>query len=224
MTVYGGPAPAPASATTGRRGGPRVLFALVALLLIATVVIVEVYTAAGFSPDGTNQSEPDSSRVPKSVQNGGPIIGPGGSGRLPAMTVALTFDDGPDPTWTPRVLDVLARYHVPATFFVIGSAVARHPELARRIVREGHEIGLHTFTHPDLSKLPTWRRDLENSQAQLAVADATGRETALIRPPYSSTADALTDKDYATVRAMTAQGYVTVLDDRDSADWTRPAR
>ena len=220
MTVYGGPAPAPAK--TERRGGPRVLFALAALLLIATVVIVEVYTGAGFSPDGTNPGAAGSDGVPKSVLDGGPIIGPDGSTRPPAMTVALTFDDGPDPTWTPRVLDVLARYHVPATFFVIGSAVARYPELARRIIREGHEIGLHTFTHPDLSKLPSWRRDLEVTQAQVAVADATGRATPLLRPPYSSTADALTDKDYATVRAVGAQGYVTVLDDLDSEDWTRP--
>jgi cellulose synthase/poly-beta-1,6-N-acetylglucosamine synthase-like glycosyltransferase/peptidoglycan/xylan/chitin deacetylase (PgdA/CDA1 family) len=222
VTVYGGPAATATTAKPERRGGPRMLFALVALLLMATVVVVEVYTDAGFSPDGTDARATGSGGVPKTVLDGGPIIGPDGSARLPRMTVALTFDDGPDPTWTPRVLDVLAKYHVPATFFVIGSEVARHPELARRIIREGHEVGLHTFTHPDLSKLPAWRRDLENSQAQLAVAYATGRATSLIRPPYSSTADALTDKDYATVRAMAAQGYVTVLDDRDSADWTRP--
>ncbi|MCU7730480.1 bifunctional polysaccharide deacetylase/glycosyltransferase family 2 protein [Actinoplanes sp. KI2] len=218
MTVYGGAAPA----ASERRGGPRVLFALVALLLVATVVIVQGYTDASFSPDGTGQASAASGGVPQSVLSGGPIIGPDGSQRLPTMTVALTFDDGPDPTWTPRILDVLARYHVPATFFMIGSAVARHPELARRVVREGHEVGLHTFTHPDLSVLPAWRRDLENSQAQLAVAYATGRETSLLRPPYSSTASALTDRDYAAVRAVGAQGYVTVLDDLDSEDWTRP--
>jgi cellulose synthase/poly-beta-1,6-N-acetylglucosamine synthase-like glycosyltransferase/peptidoglycan/xylan/chitin deacetylase (PgdA/CDA1 family) len=221
MTVYGGPQPAP----TRNRGG-RVLFALVALLLIATVVIVEVYTDAGFSPDGTNPRESRSGSVPATVRDGGPLIGMTGgrpeSRRLPDRTVALTFDDGPDPTWTPKVLDVLAKHHVPATFFVIGSQVARNPGLARRIVAEGHEIGLHTFTHPDLARLPAWRRNLENSQAQQAVAYATGRETSLLRPPYSSTADALTDDDYATVRAVGTEGYLTVLDDLDSQDWKRP--
>ncbi|WP_433293406.1 bifunctional polysaccharide deacetylase/glycosyltransferase family 2 protein [Actinoplanes sp. CA-030573] len=222
VTVYGAPPPPPR-----KGGGPlRAIFALAALLLIATVVLVEVYTGARFSPDGTNPRSTTDNDVPAAVRDGGPMIDLTGqtprSSRLPARTVALTFDDGPDPIWTPRILDVLARHHVPATFFVIGSQVARNPELARRITAEGHEIGAHTFTHPDLASLPAWRRTLENSQAQLAIAYATGRGTALVRPPYSSVADALTDKDYATVRSVGAQGYLTVLDDLDSEDWRRP--
>ncbi|MFC7272642.1 bifunctional polysaccharide deacetylase/glycosyltransferase family 2 protein [Paractinoplanes rhizophilus] len=225
MTIYGTPVPAETAPRPPRRG-PRLLFALVALLVIGTVVVVEVYADAGFSPDGTTPRSTATSDVPTAVQDGGPIIGVDGgqptSQRMPARTIALTFDDGPDPTWTPRILDVLAKHHVPATFFVIGSQVARHPELARRITAEGHEIGSHTFTHPDLAQLSRWRRQLESSQTQLAIAYATGRETALLRPPYSSTADALTDDDYATVRAVGAQGYLTVLDDLDSQDWRRP--
>ncbi|GIM93390.1 bi-functional transferase/deacetylase [Paractinoplanes toevensis] len=215
-----------------RRRVLRALLALVALLVLATVVLVEVYTDAGFSPDGTDPRSSRDSSVPDAVLDGGPVLdfrgGTGESGgeprssAVPARTVVLTFDDGPDPQWTPKILDVLARHHVPATFFVVGSEVARHPELARRVVAEGHEIGVHTFTHPDLASLPAWRRDLENSHAQLAVAYATGRSASLLRPPYSSFPDALTDDDYATVRAVGAQGYLTVLDDVDSEDWRRP--
>ncbi|MFI5890279.1 bifunctional polysaccharide deacetylase/glycosyltransferase family 2 protein [Actinoplanes sp. NPDC051513] len=225
MTVYGTPAPVETGPQRSRRG-PRLLFALVALLLIGTVVVVEVYTDAGFSPDGTTPRSAQDNDVPAAVHDGGAIIGMDDgkptSRRMPARTIALTFDDGPDPTWTPRVLDVLAKHHVPATFFVVGSQVARNPGLARRITAEGHEIGAHTFTHPDLAQLSRWRRQMENSQTQLAIAYATGRGTALLRPPYSSTADALTDDDYATVRAVGEQGYLTVLDDLDSEDWKRP--
>ena len=74
---------------------------------------------------------------------------------MPPRTVALTFDDGPDPTWTPQILAVLAKYHVPATFFVVGSSVARDPDLVRQIRAQGSEIGIHTFTHPDLAEVST---------------------------------------------------------------------
>ncbi len=231
MTVYHVPPLDPEStgqipAVRRRRRALRALLALVVLLLVATVALIEVYTDAGFSPDGTTPRSAADHRVPAAVRDGGPVLDLSGdqprSYRMPSRTVALTFDDGPDPRWTPKILDVLARHRVPATFFVIGAEVARHPELARRMTAEGHEIGAHTFTHPDLAQLPGWRRDLENTQVQLTIAYATGRSTSLLRPPYSSVPDALTDADYATVRAVGAQGYLTVLDDVDSEDWKRP--
>ena len=73
---------------------------------------------------------------------------------MPAGTVALTFDDGPDPRWTPQILDALREHGARATFFVVGSKVNRYPELARRIVADGHDIGVHTFTHADLTAVP----------------------------------------------------------------------
>jgi cellulose synthase/poly-beta-1,6-N-acetylglucosamine synthase-like glycosyltransferase/peptidoglycan/xylan/chitin deacetylase (PgdA/CDA1 family) len=232
VTVYRVPPPLNPESTgripavRRRRRALRALLFLVVLLLIATVVLIEVYTDSRFSPDGTTPRSTADGRVPAAVRDGGPVLDLSGSEphsyQMPARTVALTFDDGPDPRWTPKVLDVLARHRVPATFFVIGSEVARHPGLARRISREGHEIGGHTFTHPDLARLPGWRRQLENSQVQQAIAYATGRSTSLLRPPYSSVPDALTNADYATVRAVGAQGYLTVLDDVDSEDWRRP--
>ena len=141
---------------------------------------------------------------------------------LPAKTVALTFDDGPDPRWTPQVLDVLAREHVPATFFDVGSRVASHPELVRRELHDGHEVGSHTFTHAALSSIAGWRENLELSMTQLALAGATGRTGVLLRPPYSSTTDAVTARDRQTISQATHDGYLVVLADRDSEDWSRP--
>ncbi len=75
------------------------------------------------------------------------------SGDRPGL-LALTFDDGPDPKWTPQILDILKREQVPATFFIIGKNGQSYPDLVRRIVSEGHEIGNHTFTHPNLGEIP----------------------------------------------------------------------
>ena len=236
MTVYHGASPPHLGVpeSTGHVPAARrqrrlywAALSLVALVLLGTVVIVEVYTGGHFSADGTTPRSEASSTVPEKVVNGGPVLdlregGRQQSLRMPKNTIALTFDDGPDPTWTPKILDVLAKYHAPATFFVVGTQVVRNPELTERIMREGHEIGAHTFTHPDLARIPDWRRNLENSETQLAIAYATGRSTVMLRPPYSSFPDALTDDDYTTVQRVGQDGYLTVLDDMDSEDWQRP--
>jgi cellulose synthase/poly-beta-1,6-N-acetylglucosamine synthase-like glycosyltransferase/peptidoglycan/xylan/chitin deacetylase (PgdA/CDA1 family) len=141
---------------------------------------------------------------------------------LPARTVALTFDDGPDVKWTPRILDVLKQEHVPATFFVVGSRVAEQGGLIRRILGEGHEIGSHTYTHENLATLPDWRSRLELSLNQLALAGAAGINTSLFRPPYSATPEALTARDVDMLRRVTDAGYVVALSDQDSRDWQRP--
>jgi cellulose synthase/poly-beta-1,6-N-acetylglucosamine synthase-like glycosyltransferase/peptidoglycan/xylan/chitin deacetylase (PgdA/CDA1 family) len=233
MTIYHG-TPSPADPlTTGhlpavrrRRTALSWLFTLVALLLLVNVLIVAAYTNAGFGPDGLRAPVSPATTVPTGVREGGPVIDTSGdrprSYRMPARTIALTFDDGPDPTWTPRILEVLRRHRVKATFFVVGAQVARHPDLARRLVAEGHEIGAHTFTHPELSDLPGWRRDLEHSQTQMAIAAATGVSTSLLRPPYSSVPNALDDGGWSTVREVGGEGYLSVLNDVDSRDWARP--
>lgn len=121
------------------------------------------------------------------------------------------------------MLRVLDKYQVKATFFVIGTQVVRNPALARRMVAEGHELGVHTFTHPDLAVLPGWRRELEYAQAQLAIASTTGVRTSLLRFPYSSSADAYTDRDWPMLRQAGELGYLTVVNDVDSRDWEKPA-
>jgi cellulose synthase/poly-beta-1,6-N-acetylglucosamine synthase-like glycosyltransferase/peptidoglycan/xylan/chitin deacetylase (PgdA/CDA1 family) len=209
-----------------RRTALRWLVTVIVLVLIANLLLVEAYANARFAPDTGAVAAGASAAVPASVRDGGPIIETSGgqsrSHALPARTMALTFDDGPDPTWTPRILDMLGKHQVTATFFVVGAQVARHPELAGRIARDGHEIGAHTFTHPQLGDLSGWRRDLEHSQTQMAVAYAAGVTTSLIRPPYSSFADALDDQGWSTVRETGRDGYLTVLNDTDSRDWARP--
>ncbi len=102
--------------------------------------------------------------------------------------IALTFDDGPDPRTTPPILDALREHNVKATFFVVGSQVAKHPDLLRRIVEEGHTIGNHTYDHADMSELSPMRMRAELRSTQQAVDDALGYHypMALMRPPYGN--------------------------------------
>ncbi len=174
----------------------------------------------GAIPEGADD------RVPQAISEGGPIIdmtqGRTQTYAMPPKWIALTFDDGPDPDWTPRVLGVLAKYQVPATFFVVGSQVARHPELVRQIRSAGSEIGVHTFTHPDLAGISPSRVDRELIETQFALAGATGEMSYLIRPPYSSEPAALDNRQFDVISGLGGRGYLTVLSDVDSNDWQRP--
>lgn len=131
-------------------------------------------------------------------------------------TISLTFDDGPDPTWTPLILDLLARQHVQATFFVVGSAVVRHPEIMARMVREGHAVGNHSFTHPPITP--------GNAQRQLLLTDrviraTTGVDTTLFRLPFNGDTDGLSGGEINAVLAVQQRGYLVSLDDFDTNDW-----
>jgi len=211
----------------GRRIVPRPSWTVLALLLvvIAGVLTVEAYANAAFVPDGETPPG-NQDRVPEAIRTGGPIISANGSEprsyRLPPRTAALTFDDGPDPTWTPKILQVLRKHQVKATFFVVGTQVARHPDLVRQMVAEGHELGVHSFTHPSLAMLPTWRRQMEYSQTQLAIARAAGVRTSLVRFPYSSQPEAIDNAEWALTREAGELGYLTVVNNTDSKDWATP--
>ncbi len=100
--------------------------------------------------------------------------------------VALTFDDGPDPTWTPRVLDLLKERGVKAAFFVIGRNAEHYPNLVKRMVAEGHEIGNHTYSHGNLAEMAEWRWRLELDSTERLIETITGYSTALFRPPYNA--------------------------------------
>ena len=99
-------------------------------------------------------------------------------------SVALTFDDGPDPRWTPRVLDLLARHGARATFYVVGSRAQRHPDLLRRVVDAGHELGNHSWSHTDLATAPREVVRAELTRTAEVVQDLTGRRMATVRPPW----------------------------------------
>jgi cellulose synthase/poly-beta-1,6-N-acetylglucosamine synthase-like glycosyltransferase/peptidoglycan/xylan/chitin deacetylase (PgdA/CDA1 family)/spore germination protein YaaH len=143
------------------------------------------------------------------------------SGDHPGL-LALTFDDGPDPRWTPRILDILKQEQVPATFFVIGKNGQAYPDLMRRIVNEGHEIGNHTFTHPNLGEIPASLSELELNATQRLIESETGRSTVLFRPPYFGDAEA--DKPQEVEPAFQAQqlGYLMVGVRIDPDDWKLP--
>jgi peptidoglycan/xylan/chitin deacetylase (PgdA/CDA1 family) len=93
--------------------------------------------------------------------------------------VALTFDDGPDPEWTPQILDVLKRKHAVATFFMIGQNAAANPDLVRRVVNEGNEVGNHTYSHPNIANIPTAVARLELNATQRLFEALTGRSLRL---------------------------------------------
>jgi cellulose synthase/poly-beta-1,6-N-acetylglucosamine synthase-like glycosyltransferase/peptidoglycan/xylan/chitin deacetylase (PgdA/CDA1 family) len=140
----------------------------------------------------------------------------------PGRRIALTFDDGPDPRWTPEIAAVLRREQVPATFFVIGSEATRHPDVIRMLVRDGDELGNHTFTHVALSNGPDWQRRLQLDLTEAALAGITGRYTRLVRPPYSATPDAVTRLDERDLAKLAGRRYLIVLANYDSEDWARP--
>ncbi|WP_443035375.1 bifunctional polysaccharide deacetylase/glycosyltransferase family 2 protein [Streptomyces sp. BE230] len=198
------------------------LVALLAMLMLRGYVHSEILADHRIQPPAATD------RVPEQVLDGGPVIDarsatePAGTLRIPDHRIVLTFDDGPDPVWTPRVLDELKKYHAHGVFFVTGTMASRYPDLVERMVEEGHEVGLHTFNHPDLSYQSTGRIDWELSQNQLALAGAAGIRTSLFRPPYSSFADAMDDKSWPVTQYVGSLGYLTVVNNTDSEDWKRP--
>jgi peptidoglycan-N-acetylglucosamine deacetylase len=136
--------------------------------------------------------------------------------------VALTFDDGPDPTWTPRILDILKQENVQASFFIIGQNGQSNPDLVRRIVDEGHDIGNHTFTHPNLGEIPGRVTEMELNATQRLIEAVTGRSTVLFRPPYFGDAEPTTPDEVEPVVRAERLGYLTVGLRVDPDDWMLP--
>jgi len=136
--------------------------------------------------------------------------------------VALTFDDGPDPVWTPKILDILKAENVKATFFIVGANGEANPDLVRRIVEEGHDIGNHSFTHPNLGETPAKVVDLELNATQRLIQSLTGRGTILFRPPYFGDAEPQTSTEVEPIVEADRLGYITIGLHIDPADWKMP--
>ncbi len=134
-------------------------------------------------------------------------------------TIALTFDDGPAWPWTDEILDELARDSVEATFFVVGRNAERHPDLIHRIWEEGHEIGNHTFTHPNLAAVSPRRAELELNATQRVIEAELGRSTVLFRPPYNADAEPASAEEVTPILRAAQLGYVTVGESLDPEDW-----
>ncbi|AWI29047.1 glycosyltransferase [Streptomyces sp. ICN441] len=210
-----------------RRLPMRYLLPSLLLVALLAMLMLRGYVHSEILADHRVRPPVDNGQVPSQILGGGPVIDARTPGEPKALSVpdknlVLTFDDGPDPVWTPKVLDRLKKYDAHAVFFVTGTMASRHPDLVQRMVAEGHELGLHTFNHPDLALQTQSRIDWELSQNQLALAGAAGIRTSLFRPPYSSFSAALDDKSWPVTEYIGSRGYITAFNDTDSEDWKRP--
>lgn len=128
------------------------------------------------------------------------------------MKIALTFDDGPHPRYTAQILDILDKYNIKATFFVIGINVKNYPDAMANVIKRGHEIGNHTFSHPHVSCLNPGTLKSEVEQCESTVYELTDHKTKLFRPP-----EGFIDADVRTV--LRDLDYKVILWDIDTKDW-----
>jgi len=171
---------------------------------------IEAAPKAAGSPNVEKEAAPKTLAPPKepaitfnSVHVDGPYI-------------AMTFDDGPSATLTPKLLDLLAAHHIKATFFVIGENVAEHPEIVARAAREGHEIASHSWSHPNLAKMSQESVRSQLQRTDDAIKSAIGKSPTLMRPPYGS----ITEREKRWIHDEF--GYDIILWDVDPLDWKRP--
>ena len=130
--------------------------------------------------------------------------------------IAMTFDDGPSATLTPKLLDILAAHHMKVTFFVLGEMVAEHPEILARAAREGHEIASHSWSHPNLAKMSQEGVRSQLQRTDDEIKSVTGQRPTLFRPPYGS----ITEREKRWIHDEF--GYDIILWDVDPLDWKRP--
>lgn len=135
---------------------------------------------------------------------------------VPGGYVAITFDDGPSARFTPKVLDILKKHRVKATFFVLGENVARNKDIVARAAAEGHEIASHSWNHPNLSKMSHEQVISQMDRTSAVIREATGHTPTLMRPPYGATNRALGNM------LMSRYGMASVLWDVDTVDWKHP--
>ncbi|HET9281965.1 MAG TPA: glycosyltransferase [Candidatus Angelobacter sp.] len=136
--------------------------------------------------------------------------------------IAITFDDGPDPANTPKILDILKRENVHATFFLIGLETQKFPGLARRIYDEGHDIGNHTFTHPDISDVSQWYiKRVELQLTEKLFASIMGVKPQYFRPPYSIDQEPDIADQVRPLELVQGEGYITVGSKIDPNDWRK---
>jgi len=138
--------------------------------------------------------------------------------------VALSFDDGPDPSWTPKILDILKKKNVKGTFMLIGSQAQENVGLMQRIVREGHEIGNHTYTHPDISEISTRQLQLELNLTERLFVSKLGIQPLYFRPPYDIDEEPDTDDQAEPAYRVQQMVYTIVGNKIDTDDWNEHPR
>ncbi len=140
-------------------------------------------------------------------------------GKAKGKQMVLTFDDGPDPTYTPEVLDTLAKYHVPAAFFLVGIQAESNIPLVKRIYSEGHEIGNHTFSHPNMAEVSNQRAYLEMDATRLLIECITGHSTIMFRAPFNADSEPEQMEELIPVALSRTRNYLTVGESIDPEDW-----
>ncbi len=135
--------------------------------------------------------------------------------------IVLSFDDGPDETYTPQILDILSREHVPAVFFLVGDNAVNNIPVVKRIYNEGFEIGNHTFTHPNVAEISRSRALLELNSTRLLLESITGHSTVLFRAPYNADSEPETMQELEPVAFAKENKYLTVGESIDPNDWEK---
>lgn len=138
--------------------------------------------------------------------------------------IALTIDDGPAVPYTADMLDILKKENVKATFFLIGENAERYPNLVRRIWAEGHTIGNHSYTHPNVGAIPERRARFELNATQRVFQSILHRSTLLFRPPYNADAEPTSAEEVKPISLATSLNYITVLEFIDPQDWNTEER
>jgi len=133
--------------------------------------------------------------------------------------LVLTFDDGPDPRFTSQILDILGRKHVPASFFLVGLNAENNIPVVKRMYREGHEIGNHTFTHPNVAEISHRRAILEMESTRLLIECITGHSTILFRAPYNADFEPEKMEELLPVAIARTKNYLDVGESIDPLDW-----
>jgi len=138
--------------------------------------------------------------------------------------VALSFDDGPDPKWTPKILDILKRKNAKGTFLIIGAEAAEHVGVMQQVFRDGNEIGNHTWSHPDISEISPRQLDLEVKLTGRLFASKLGVQPLYFRPPYDIDEEPDTDDQAAPVVRIQQEGYTIIGNKIDTDDWNENPR
>jgi peptidoglycan-N-acetylglucosamine deacetylase len=190
------------------RTGPLILAIVIAL--IAGVAM----SSRSTSPQATSAGPPVGEVATAVTAVGANDQVPARPPDCSAGTVSLSFDDGPDPVFTPAVLETLRRWDARASFFVIGEKVAQHPEIVRETITQGHAVGNHTWSHPDLTTLSPAEVRTELARTSAAISAAIGESPTTWRPPFG-------DWDDDVLAEAEDQGMSMVLwdDATDSNDW-----
>ena len=213
------------SRATRASGRTRHLIIGVCFATLVSLLLIQGFTTktVGASGEGSTNSSgatPLAHMPPILAERKGRLV-PVQNARSRRM-VALTFDDGPNPLYTPKIAAILHAQHVPATFFEVGSMVVRYPDITRQLMADGFEIGNHTFTHANLAAIPSWEASAQVAATESAIAGVTGIRPRLVRPPYASTTAAVGPAEARALTAVASRGYDLVFSTIDTEDWTRP--